>query len=63
MIAEQKAAYVNVRIARAIIKMNGMVAENNQHPGGQPYGEKQFFALIDEERINENDITEELFRE
>ena len=62
---EQKAAYVNVRVARALIRMAACVAENKQreHLGqSMAWDEGTISSIIDEERLNDNDINEELFR-
>jgi hypothetical protein len=59
---EQKAAYINARTACMLAEMNGMIAENNQHPENQPYGEKQFNDLELRYHLDENSLTEYCFR-
>jgi len=49
-------AYSMTMIAQAMITVEGMKAENNQHQNDQPYSEKDFQSVINQFGINHNAI-------
>jgi hypothetical protein len=54
---EQKAAYLNSQTACALIKMQSMMAENQERESqgkSLAYGEEAFLALIDKYGIHHN---------
>lgn len=51
-----RAAQVNASVARAMIRVAAMQAANSQFPQDQPYMEKDFMAVIDEEYIGHNAV-------
>lgn len=53
---ELKAAMINARCATAMIRAMGMQAANNQTPMDQPYTEKDFKEVIEEEGIHWNAV-------
>jgi len=59
----QNIAYINAQIVSATMEMEGMKAENSQHQDNQPYGEKQFFALIERYGLGHNSIVTKLNEE
>jgi hypothetical protein len=56
---EQRAAFINAAVARALIRAAGMTAENMEratHGHSMAYAEETFCALINEEGIGHNSV-------
>ncbi len=64
MTPEQSAAFVNAAIARALIRAQGMTAENLQRvhrEESMAYTNEAFEKLIDEEGIGHNSVIQSLY--
>jgi len=60
MTPELKASIINTRVARALIKAQGMTALNMQRQAcgnSMAYDDGSFFKLIEDEGIDDNSIT------
>lgn len=66
MTPEQKAAYVNAKVASMLTEMHGMLAANTERiirDESIAYTEETFRALPEKYSLGENDLIEYCFRE